>query len=128
MKADYASNDEAGRRIPAELEAYYRQTYPKVASERGKDVAAAAKALVRIYDTNVFPDLRVGWGNYPNNLGHDAFPGCFRCHDEAHKTADGKTITQDCAVCHEAVAMDESSPEVLKKLGLEQRILALRKP
>jgi NapC/NirT cytochrome c family, N-terminal region len=128
LKADYASNDEAGRRIPAELEAYYRQTYPKVASERGEDVAAAAKALVRIYDTNVFPDLRVGWGAYPNNLGHEAFPGCFRCHDEAHKTADGKTISQDCGVCHEAVAMDESSPEVLKTLGLESRILALRKP
>ncbi len=128
LKADYASNDEAGRRIPAELEAYYGKTYSKVASERGEDVAAAGKMLVRIYDTNVFPDLRVGWGTYPNNLGHEAFPGCFRCHDEAHKTADGRTITQDCAVCHEAVAVDESSPEVLKKLGIEARILALRKP
>jgi len=128
LKAAYASNDEADRRIPTELEAYYRQTYPKVASERGGDVAAAAKALVRIYDTNVFPDLGVGWGTYPNNLGHEAFPGCFRCHDEAHKTAEGKTITQDCAVCHEAVAVDESSPEVLKTLGIEARILALRKP
>ena len=73
--------------------------------------------LVRIYDTNVFPDLRVSWGTYPNNLGHDAFPGCFRCHDDEHKTADGKTITQDCGACHEAVAIEESSPEVLKTLG-----------
>ena len=121
LKADYASNDEAARRIPAELEAYYRQTYPEVAAERGADVAAAAKMLVSIYDTNVFPDLRVGWGNYPNNLGHDAFPGCFRCHDDKHKTADGKTITQDCGVCHEAVAVEESSPEVLKDPGPRRR-------
>ena len=128
LKADYASNDEAARRIPAELEAYYRKTYPEVAAKRGADVAAASKMLVSIYDTNVFPDLRVGWGNYPNNLGHDAFPGCFRCHDDKHKTADGKTITQDCGVCHEAVAVEESSPEVLRTLGLEGRILALRKP
>ena len=91
------------------------------------DVAAAAKTLVRIYDRNVFPDLGVGWGLYPNNLGHEAFPGCFRCHDEEHKAADGKTITQDCGVCHEAVAIKESSPEVLKTLGLDARILALRK-
>jgi hypothetical protein len=128
LKTDYASNDEAETRIPAELAAYYRRAYPAVASERAADVAAAATRLVSIYNTNVFPDLGVGWGLYPNNLGHQAFPGCFRCHDEEHKAADGKTITQDCGTCHEAVAVEESSPEVLKTLGLEAKILALRKP
>ena len=128
LKAGYPSNEEAERRIPAELLAYYRQAQPTLASEREADIAAAAKALVNIYNTNVFPDLGVDWGLYPNNLGHEAFPGCFRCHDEQHTTADGKTITQDCGVCHEAVAMDETSPEVLKTLGLEGRILSLRKP
>jgi len=127
LKATYASNAEAGTRIPAALAAYYREAYPKIASERESDIAAAAKTLVRIFDTNVFPDLKVGWGTYPNNLGHEAFPGCFRCHDDQHKAADGKTITQDCGACHEAVAMEESSPEVLRTLGLEARILALRK-
>jgi NapC/NirT cytochrome c family protein len=128
LKATYTSNNEAERRIPAELVTYYRQAYPKVASEREADVAAAAKMLVRIYNTNVFPDLGITWGVYPNNLGHEAFPGCFRCHDDQHKSADGRTITQDCGVCHEAVATEESSPEVLKTLGLDARILALRKP
>jgi hypothetical protein len=28
-------------------------------------------------------------------------PGCFRCHDENHKSNDGKVIAQDCATCHE---------------------------
>ena len=127
LKATYASNAEAGTRIPAALAAYYREAYPKVFSEREADIAGAAKTLVRIFDTNVFPDLKVGWGTYPNNLGHEAFPGCFRCHDDQHKAADGKTITQDCGACHEAVATEESSPEVLRTLGLEARILALRK-
>ena len=127
LKVAYASNDEAGSRITAELEAYYRQAYPAIAAERTADVAAAAKTLVLIYNTNVFPDLGVGWGQYPNNLGHDAFPGCFRCHDGEHKAADGRTITQDCSVCHEAVAVEEAAPAVLKTLGLDARILALRK-
>jgi len=128
LKGAYASNDEAATRIPADLAAYYRDAYPAIASTRAADVTAAATTLAGIYNRNVFPDLAVGWGLYPNNLGHQAFPGCFRCHDEEHKTAGGKTITQDCGVCHEAVAMDESSPEVLKTLGLDARILALRKP
>jgi len=128
LKAGYPSNEEAERRIPAELLAYYRQAQPKLASEREADIAAAAKTLVNIYNTNVFPDLGVDWGLYPNNLGHEAFPGCFRCHDDQHKAADGKTITQDCGACHEAVVMEETSPEVLKTLGLETRFLSLRKP
>jgi NapC/NirT cytochrome c family protein len=128
LKADYASNEEATKRIPAELATYYREAYPAIASGRAADVAAAAATLASIYNTNVFPDLGVKWGLYPNNLGHQAFPGCFRCHDEEHKDAGGKTITQDCGACHEAVAVEESSPEVLKTLGLEARILALRKP
>jgi hypothetical protein len=28
------------------------------------------------------------------------FPGCFRCHDDSHKTKDGKTIGQECTLCH----------------------------
>jgi hypothetical protein len=45
--------------------------------------------------------MNVGWGTYPNNVGHMDFPGCFRCHDENHKTKDGKVIGQDCSLCHE---------------------------
>ena len=128
LKTDYASNERGGERIPAELAAYYLRDLPGNRLERAADVTAASTMLVSIYNTNVFPDLGVSWGLYPNNLGHEAFPGCFRCHDEEHKAADGRTITQDCGACHEAVAIDESSPEVLKTLGLEARILALRKP
>jgi hypothetical protein len=28
-------------------------------------------------------------------------PGCFRCHDDNHKTKDGKVIKQDCDLCHQ---------------------------
>ena len=68
------------------------------------------------------------WGTYPNNLGHTDFPGCFRCHDGAHFTNNQKTITQDCNVCHEPVAVEESAPEVLKTLGLADRIKKLQGP
>jgi hypothetical protein len=48
----------------------------------------------------VFPLMRVTWGTYPNQLGHIDTPGCFRCHDDSHKTKDGKAISQDCELCH----------------------------
>jgi len=81
---------------------------------------------VAIYGSNVFPDLKVTWGTYPNNLGHMDAPGCFRCHDDSHSTSDNKaaagkkTITQDCSTCHEMLATEETSPAILKTLGLNE--------
>jgi hypothetical protein len=44
--------------------------------------------------------MKVDWGTYPSQLGHMTSNGCFRCHDESHKTRDGATIKQDCELCH----------------------------
>ena len=68
------------------------------------------------YGSNVFPGMKVDWGTYPNHLGHTDFPGCFRCHDDLHTTAEGETISQDCFTCHTLLAMDEENPEVLQTL------------
>ena len=68
---------------------------------RRQDVERAVVGTQQLYRRNIFPTMNVGWGTYPNNIGHMDFPGCFRCHDENHKTKDGKTIGQDCALCHE---------------------------
>jgi hypothetical protein len=55
LVASYPSNDEAARRIPTEVAAYYREAYPGIASEREAGMAATAKTFVAICDTNVFP-------------------------------------------------------------------------
>jgi len=105
-------------KIPAALSMFYVQKYPQVADKQGPEIQAAGRTLAAIYERNVFADLKVTWGTYPNNLGHTDDPGCFRCHDEAHLTADKKTISQDCSLCHQPVAMDEASPDILKTLEL----------
>jgi hypothetical protein len=127
LKAEYASSEDAARRIPEAIEQYYRQSHPDLYAARTEDVRSAGRHVAEIYGRNVFPDLKVAWGTYKNNLGHDASPGCFRCHDDRHKTTEGRTITQDCSTCHEVVAMDDPSPEVLTTLGLAQRLTAIRK-
>ena len=128
LNAKYASNEEAGRTIPASLARFYHDEYPAIASKRASDISAAGIEIADLYNRNVFPDLRVSWGTYPDNLGHTDFPGCFRCHDSSHSTADQKTtITQDCSTCHEALAVDEANPQVLKTLNLADRIAAIQK-
>ncbi len=118
LKADYKSQEEAAQKISAGLQQYYREKYPRILSSRPNDIQSAAVALSAIYGRNVFPDLKVTWGTYPNNLGHTEVQGCFRCHDENHATLDKKTITQDCSACHQSLAMEETAPDILKTLGI----------
>jgi hypothetical protein len=128
LKATYTSAEEAGQKLPAGLKAFYSQKYPEIAVKRESDIQAAGQALTAIYQSNVFPDLKVTWGTYPNHLGHMDDPGCFRCHDDGHATPDKKTITQDCSTCHQAVAMEEAAPEVLKTLGVADWTSKFQKP
>jgi nitrate/TMAO reductase-like tetraheme cytochrome c subunit len=73
----------------------------------------------RIFSDNVFPQMMISWGAYANNIGHETFPGCFRCHDGQHATKSGDAVSQDCGTCHELVAVEEPTPKILKDLGLE---------
>ena len=128
LKANYTSNQEAGRIIPENLTRFYHDKYPAIASQRASDITGAGAEIAGIYNRNVFPGLKVTWGTYPNNLGHADFPGCFRCHDGSHSTADKKlTITQDCNACHEPLAVDEADPQILKTLNLADRIATMQK-
>lgn len=120
LQKPYANAADAGVRIAANLNDFYRQNYPDIFAHRSNDIQSAARGLAEIYNGNVFPEFKVTWGTYPNNLGHVDYPGCFRCHDGSHVTTANDAITQDCAACHNAIAVEESSPEVLKTLGLEK--------
>ncbi len=120
LKATYGSQADASTRIPAELEAFYRSSNPDVLSSKADLVKAAGKELVTLYSQNVFPDMKVTWGTHPNHIGHMSYPGCFRCHDGDHNAKDGSSIPQDCAVCHNLLAVDESKPKVLADLGIQQ--------
>jgi nitrate/TMAO reductase-like tetraheme cytochrome c subunit len=121
LTAAYASREDALRRIPAAIEDFYRNEKPDVYKARSADIQRSAKAVASVYERNVFPEMKLMWGTYINNIGHTDFPGCFRCHDEEHKVAGGgdKKLTQDCGTCHELLAMDEAAPKILTDLGLK---------
>ena len=122
IQATYSSQAEAGQKIVAGLDDFYRTQYPQVWSGQRAQVDAAAKRLVALYDRNVFPDMKVTWGTYPNNIGHMSFPGCFRCHDGSHVSKGGKTLSNDCSLCHNLLAVDESKPSVLNDLQLQNEL------
>jgi hypothetical protein len=80
-------------------------------------IRGAAKELAQSYRFNNYPRLRITWGTYPSHLGHrQTAEGCFRCHDDAHKTKDGKVIPQDCDLCHDVLAEEDEKPDVPKEV------------
>lgn len=64
------------------------------------DLREAIGVTQAIYRSNIFPSMKVGWGTYPDQIGHTVSTGCFRCHEETHKTKDGVAIRQECELCH----------------------------
>lgn len=116
LRQSHASHAEARQALAEGLAAYYRENHPEVAAASAASIDAAGRALGDLYAYNVFPQMNVDWGTYPNHLGHQDFPGCFRCHDDEHTAADGSSISQDCSTCHTLLAMEETDPEVLQML------------
>lgn len=119
LQADYPSQAQAAVQIRARLGDFYRTRYPQVFKGQQTAIEAAADALIGIYTRNVFPQMKIFWGTYANNLGHEPFPGCFRCHDGSHTSANGRTIPSDCNTCHQLLAVEEAQPEILKRLAGE---------
>ncbi|HVM60991.1 MAG TPA: NapC/NirT family cytochrome c [Verrucomicrobiae bacterium] len=97
LAADYSTTDEAVEKIADTLSKKY-------ASSDHVIVQRAIAEVQKIYRENYFPEMKSRWKMYPNNIGHLQWPGCFRCHDDQHTSADGKKISANCNSCHTIIA------------------------
>jgi len=104
LAAEYASVKEAEAAIDSGLRDYYGEHHPEVLAARGDELAAATRALQHAYRNNNFPAMKSNWAAYPDNGSHFRFPGCFRCHDGLHESADGESVTAECTTCHTITA------------------------
>jgi hypothetical protein len=100
LKEPYADAPTAERLIDQRLRAFYGSGAGARPSVRTTDIDHAVRAAQRLYATNIFPAMKMGWGSHPTTLGHVEAAGCFRCHDDQHRTPDGRVISQDCELCH----------------------------
>ncbi|MBZ0255350.1 hypothetical protein K8I31_04780 [bacterium] len=88
-----------------------------------QSVDKAITKAKQIYQTNIFPEWNVNWKVYPWNIGHFQFPGCYRCHDENHKTQapEPKVISNDCNLCHTIVRQGEGWDKIANLEYKEQK-------
>jgi len=101
LNRDYPTKDTAFMTIASELRDYYSSAYEDI------DPELVEKAIAGIqdgYSKNIFPEMKVKWNAYPNQIGHLEFQGCFRCHNDRHSADNGRKISMDCNLCHTIVA------------------------
>jgi len=108
LAADYPTTDAGIAAIGKILPAYYEKTYPDAYKNKRAQIDGAVKSVQDVFRAIRFPEMRVDWRTHPDNLGHFASMGCFRCHDDQHVSKDGKKISKDCQICH-SVLPDSNS-------------------
>lgn len=111
------------------VEAFYKDTYPDIFASRKADIDLAITSMISGYSKNIFPEMKASWEAYPDHIGHMEANGCFRCHNGKHASESGKTISNDCNLCHsimlqgtpgsEEVALFNSSLAFTHPLGDE---------
>ena len=104
LTKDYPDKDAARRGIEQNLSEYYRTKQADFSRQHPELITKAVAEVQKIYSQNFFPEMKVNWRTYPNDIGHTMYPGCFRCHDGKHISPEGKAISKDCNSCHTIIA------------------------
>ena len=97
---DFSTMDSALVFIARQLRTFYEENYPQIATGQPQLLSQAIEGLQNYFSQNIFPDMKVKWAAYPSHIGHMEFNGCFRCHNDSHKSKEGKVISKDCNLCH----------------------------
>jgi len=115
----YTNTNDALDSIALSIESFYRDKYPLVASKNSAEIKEAVASLQSVYQANFFPYMRVDWRAYNDNIGHENYPGCSRCHDGNHKTGDGQIIPNKCETCHVIMSQGINPLEEVNLSGIE---------
>ncbi|MRR54414.1 MAG: cytochrome C [Deltaproteobacteria bacterium] len=109
LAKEYKTTAEATGAIASGIRSYYAKDYPELSKAKASAIEQAILEVQKIYRLNFFPQMKVSWTTHANNIGHFYFPGCFRCHDGKHRSADGKAISRDCNLCHEVLGQKQEN-------------------
>ncbi len=96
----YSTTDSAMLGIDNKITNFYKEEYPNIYKTKLNLIKKSINGIKTEFGKNIFPEMKVRWEAYPNNIGHMESKGCFRCHDGNHETESGKVISRDCNSCH----------------------------
>jgi hypothetical protein len=119
--AEYDSQEEALLALDG-FEQQYKNEYPEVDVMLGEELGETIEASKELVTRLIFKRPGVTWDQFPDNGGHSAFPGCFRCHDGKHANEEGEVIPLRCNLCHSlpVSAVGEDEAPLIQAASIEE--------
>ncbi|MCF8262250.1 MAG: FecR family protein [Melioribacteraceae bacterium] len=114
---EYPTTDSAMAAIRNGILEFYSEDYEDIFEEQKELIEKSIVGVQNAFNQNIFPEMKVRWDYYPNNIGHFEFDGCFRCHDSYHESEEGKVISNDCNQCHVINAQGPADSLQVAKFG-----------
>jgi hypothetical protein len=117
LDEQYATKKGGVDSIALAVREYYKSSYPEIAVAQKASIDSAIVHIEDIFERSYFPEMRVSWKKFNNNIGHMYYKGCFRCHDGKHVSDEGKVLSRDCNVCHTILAQQFEKDTLRVSLG-----------
>jgi hypothetical protein len=120
LDPQYETKEEGLAAIDTNLREFYQTEYPELFAERQADVERTIEQVQTIFQQTQFPYMNVYWETYPDHVGHEDFPGCWRCHDGNHLNEQNEAIPAECNLCHaipQVAEPEEIRPAVSVAVG-----------
>lgn len=118
LAESYSSTEAAMEGIATGLDNFYHASYAALYVQQQSQIKQAIATVQSIYRNNIFPVMKADWRTHPDSLGHLYYPGCLRCHDGQHVSADGRVIPNDCGTCHTFLRKNFATQPVDAKHGV----------
>ena len=118
---EFGTMDSAMAYIDKEIMAFYEDNYPDIYQNEMDKIKKGISGFQSEFKKNIFPDMKVRWSAYPNNIGHVEFDGCFRCHDNMHYSEDYDVIQKDCEQCH--MIKSQGPPDSLEIADFDESLM-----
>jgi hypothetical protein len=100
LRNNFSDKDTALMQIRDGIINYYKTDFSEYFKNNSAKIDSSVTALQQAYSRNTFPGMKVSYDVYPNHIGHLEVEGCFRCHNDAFKSENGRRISKECNLCH----------------------------
>jgi nitrate/TMAO reductase-like tetraheme cytochrome c subunit len=107
LDGGYPTMSAAMTGIESSMRGFYEENYPEVAKKNSAALKSSIEGLKGIYRKTIFPYMKSDWAVYPDDIGHLDSPGCFRCHNDEMRSAQGDRVATACDTCHVILAQGQ---------------------
>jgi hypothetical protein len=104
LRNSFTDKDTANIQIRDGITAFYKTDFSEYYAKNSAGIEKSINAIQKAFNRNTFPGMKVTYDAFPDHIGHMESEGCFRCHNDAFTSDNGKKITRDCNLCHTIIS------------------------